>query len=334
MSRSVLHGPIIPVMDGLDPAIHVFGLRAQIVDARTSPGHDVSFERADQKNGRQDRSANDQSRRIYRLRARLRAQADGRGRLRPGQAARRDLGLKGPHASGHCYFTLKDDNACIEAVIWRSTFARLKFKPEAGLEVVAQRPRHHLSRLLQIPDRHRRARACRRRRADGAARAAQEDARRRGPVRTRRARRRCRICRASSASSPRRPAPSSATSCIGSPTAFPAMSWCGRSGCRARPAPLEVAAAIAGFNAFVIGARFRAPTSSSSRAAAAASRTCGASTRRSWRARSPPAPSRSSRRSATRPTGPSSISSPTGARRRRPPPPSVPCRCAPTCSSR
>ena len=47
-------------------------------------------------------------------------------------------GYKGPHSSGHCYFTLKDENACIEAVIWRSTFARLKFKPEAGLEVVAK----------------------------------------------------------------------------------------------------------------------------------------------------------------------------------------------------
>ena len=25
------------------------------------------------------------------------------------------------HASGHCYFTLKDANACIDAVIWRSS---------------------------------------------------------------------------------------------------------------------------------------------------------------------------------------------------------------------
>ena len=41
-------------------------------------------------------------------------------------------GYKGTHASGHCYFTLKDEKACIEAVIWRSTFQRLKFKPEAG----------------------------------------------------------------------------------------------------------------------------------------------------------------------------------------------------------
>ncbi|MEZ5816464.1 MAG: exodeoxyribonuclease VII large subunit [Hyphomicrobiaceae bacterium] len=47
-------------------------------------------------------------------------------------------GYRGPHASGHCYFALKDDKAKIEAVIWRGNFARLRFKPEEGLEVVAQ----------------------------------------------------------------------------------------------------------------------------------------------------------------------------------------------------
>jgi exodeoxyribonuclease VII large subunit len=47
-------------------------------------------------------------------------------------------GFKGQHTSGHCYFTLKDDKAAIEAVIWRSTYQRLKFKPEAGLEVVVK----------------------------------------------------------------------------------------------------------------------------------------------------------------------------------------------------
>jgi len=46
-------------------------------------------------------------------------------------------GFKGPHSSGHCYFTLKDEKAAIEAVIWRSTYPRLKFKPEQGLEVIA-----------------------------------------------------------------------------------------------------------------------------------------------------------------------------------------------------
>ena len=47
-------------------------------------------------------------------------------------------GYRGPHASGHCYFALKDDKAKIEAVIWKGTFGRLRFKPQEGLEVVAQ----------------------------------------------------------------------------------------------------------------------------------------------------------------------------------------------------
>jgi len=41
------------------------------------------------------------------------------------------------HASGHCYFTLKDDNACIDAVIWRSSAVSLAFRPEDGAEVIA-----------------------------------------------------------------------------------------------------------------------------------------------------------------------------------------------------
>ncbi|MEZ5827282.1 MAG: exodeoxyribonuclease VII large subunit [Hyphomicrobiales bacterium] len=56
-------------------------------------------------------------------------------------------GYRGPHSSGHCYFTLKDEKACIEAVVWRSTFARLKFKPEEGLEVVAR------GKITTYPDR-------------------------------------------------------------------------------------------------------------------------------------------------------------------------------------
>ena len=46
-------------------------------------------------------------------------------------------GYRGPHASGHCYFALKDERARIEAVIWRGTFSRLRFPPQEGLEVVA-----------------------------------------------------------------------------------------------------------------------------------------------------------------------------------------------------
>jgi exodeoxyribonuclease VII large subunit len=46
-------------------------------------------------------------------------------------------GYRGPHASGHCYFGLKDDKAKIDAVIWRGVFSKLRFKPEEGLEVIA-----------------------------------------------------------------------------------------------------------------------------------------------------------------------------------------------------
>jgi len=41
------------------------------------------------------------------------------------------------HASGHCYFTLKDENACIDAVIWRTSAGALAFRPEDGAEVIA-----------------------------------------------------------------------------------------------------------------------------------------------------------------------------------------------------
>jgi exodeoxyribonuclease VII large subunit len=41
------------------------------------------------------------------------------------------------HSSGHCYFTLKDDAACIDAVIWRTSAGTLAFRPEDGAEVIA-----------------------------------------------------------------------------------------------------------------------------------------------------------------------------------------------------
>jgi exodeoxyribonuclease VII large subunit len=41
------------------------------------------------------------------------------------------------HSSGHCYFSLKDEAACIDAVIWRGNANGLAFRPEDGAEVIA-----------------------------------------------------------------------------------------------------------------------------------------------------------------------------------------------------
>ena len=38
--------------------------------------------------------------------------------------------------SGHVYFTLKDQDSSISAVIWRYTMPRLKLKPEEGMEII------------------------------------------------------------------------------------------------------------------------------------------------------------------------------------------------------
>ena len=40
-------------------------------------------------------------------------------------------------ASGHMYLALKDENARLDAVMWRGTAGRLNFQPEDGLEVIA-----------------------------------------------------------------------------------------------------------------------------------------------------------------------------------------------------
>lgn len=46
-------------------------------------------------------------------------------------------GYKGPYGSGHAYFSLKEKDAKIDAVIWKSVFNNLSFKPEEGLEIIA-----------------------------------------------------------------------------------------------------------------------------------------------------------------------------------------------------
>jgi exodeoxyribonuclease VII large subunit len=45
--------------------------------------------------------------------------------------------FRGQHSSGHCYFSLKDSSARIDAVVWKGTYARLRTKPQEGLEVIA-----------------------------------------------------------------------------------------------------------------------------------------------------------------------------------------------------
>lgn len=46
-------------------------------------------------------------------------------------------GFRGQHSSGHAYFTLKDEGATIDAVIWKGSFSKLSFKPQEGLEIIA-----------------------------------------------------------------------------------------------------------------------------------------------------------------------------------------------------
>ena len=46
-------------------------------------------------------------------------------------------GFRGPHSSGHCYFSIKDEGAKLDAVIWRGSFGRLRAKLQEGLEVIA-----------------------------------------------------------------------------------------------------------------------------------------------------------------------------------------------------
>lgn len=67
-------------------------------------------------------------------RAVKRAVEDGFARVR----VRGEIsGFRGRHSSGHCYFSLKDVDATLDAVVWRSGYARLGVKPEEGLEVIA-----------------------------------------------------------------------------------------------------------------------------------------------------------------------------------------------------
>lgn len=50
---------------------------------------------------------------------------------------RGELGKVTVHSSGHVYLDLKDDKSILSSVIWRGQAARLRFRPEMGLEVIA-----------------------------------------------------------------------------------------------------------------------------------------------------------------------------------------------------
>ena len=114
-------------------------------------------------------------------------------------------GFRGPHASGHCYFALKDEAARIEAVIWKRAHARMRFKPEEGLEVVAT------GKLTTFPgsSKYQIVIEALEPAGVGALMALLEERKRSSPPKacsTPRASSRCPTCRTSSASSPRRPA--------------------------------------------------------------------------------------------------------------------------------
>ena len=44
--------------------------------------------------------------------------------------------LKSNYSSGHMYFSLKDENSSLRAVMFRFSAAKLKFRPESGMKVV------------------------------------------------------------------------------------------------------------------------------------------------------------------------------------------------------
>ena len=116
-----------------------------------------------------------------------------------------------PHRSGHCYFTLKDATAQISAVIFRSTFQRVRFRPEDGLEVLAGGRVRLYETQGKVPARRRLARAPWSRRASLAFEQLRDKLAAEG-LSTPSASGRCRSCLVASAWSRRPAAPRFATS--------------------------------------------------------------------------------------------------------------------------
>ena len=98
--------------------------------------------------------------------------------------AARFRAIAAPHASGHCYFALKDDKAKIEAVIWKGDFrAAAGSSPKRAWRSssrAASRRFPGSSKYQIVIEALEPAGA---RRADGAARGTQAQVRRRRPVR-------------------------------------------------------------------------------------------------------------------------------------------------------
>ena len=87
-------------------------------------------------------------------------------------------GFKGAAGSGHCYFTLKDSGACIDAVIWRLDLPAPALQAAGRAGDGGDRQAHDLPEPLALPDRRGEPGAGGRRRPHGAARGAAQEARR------------------------------------------------------------------------------------------------------------------------------------------------------------
>src|SRR5262249_57623442 len=57
--------------------------------------------------------------------------------------------FRGPHASGHLFFKLKDAGASIDVKIWASVVQRLRFRLEEGMEVIAEGHLHVYEKARQ-----------------------------------------------------------------------------------------------------------------------------------------------------------------------------------------